>query len=296
MIHPSWFLLGLALPAAICAATVFATGWVFGKRGWVTAGLGWALGIAAGFASGYHAVDGWPPVPPTESQHWLVMVVLPVLVLAASFGPFPSTRLGARMIIRFFQFMLAAVIPPLLLQSALKYDWSGRQATVWLANLGCGIIILWLLLDQLKQRCPGRWVLILLTMIAGGTGVVLMMSGSQSLAQMGLSLAAVLAGGWAVSWIVPRATVTPATTGVVIVLLAGLWINGYYYASMTAVNTILLAVSPLAAWIGELPPVAKLQGWRSAAIRITAAAVPVVTAIVLAAMQFRDEISQPSYY
>ncbi len=296
MIEPLWVFYGLVLPASICAAVVFLTGWLFRSHPWVAAGPGWALGVGAGFVAGYHAVDGWPPLPPTESQHWLVLVALPAMVLVSCLGPYPHTPLFARVSIRLFQFLLAAALAPLLLQSYLKYDWSGGQATMWITNLGTSAIVLWLMTDLLKEWRPGRWVVAALSLVAGGTGVVILMSGSQSLGQMGLSLAGVLAAGWAVSWVLPNGAVTPATVGVALTLLVGLWLNGYYYASVTATNAVLLAVSPLAAWLVELLPLRKSPDWRVGVLRVVAIGIPVGVALALAAIRFQKAMSQPSYY
>ena len=298
MIQPSWYFYGLLLPALLCSGVVLTTGWLFNKErvAWVVRGPGWAIAIAAGFVAGYHAVDGWPPLPPTESQHWLVLVLLPAAVVCGSLGPHDGVPLMARIVVRAIQLLVAAATPTLLLQSYVQYQWSTQQAVAWLAGLGGYLAILWLLTDLLKERLSERLVLTSLVVTAGGTGIVILMSGSQSLGQLGLSLTVILVAGWVVSWFVPQAVGKSTTMGVVLVLLAGLWINAHYYASMTATNTVLLAVSPLGLWLSQLPIMRRMTGWRWIVIRLVVILGPVMAAVIMAAVKFSHEMAKPSYY
>lgn len=295
MIEPQWFFYGIAWPAILTAGVLAVSGLVCRRWPWVAPGPGWALGVGAGLMAGYHAVDGWPPLPPTESQHWLVMVALPIAVLLASLGPFQNTRPKWRMAVRFLQCLLAGATPAVLLQSYLQYEWSYSQAVAWLAGLAVVTIGLWLGLDQLKRRQPGRWLTLNLCIVAAGTGVCVTMSGSQTIGQLALSLAAVLAGAWLVSWVLPKQAASPATLGVAVISLAGLWINGYFYAELTTTNVILLALAPLAGWVTRLPKLRRALGWRSAVTRSVAVLIPVVIALILAGMRFQEEMTHPSY-
>lgn len=286
MIPPTWFIGGFLLPALIVAAVVAVTALVGGR----TLAVGWALGVAAGFVVGFHATTGWPAVPPRESHQWLLVVLLPVAVVvtALAVGPGVPRWLpwGLRVAVAFGG-------PAVLLQSYLRYTWSMRDAAVWLVGLGMAWLVLWALLMRLSpRRSVGAALPWALVLVAGATGLTIALSGSQTLGQYGLALAGALAGGAAVATLWRRALPAVGAIDVATVLLAGLWLNGVFYAELTWLNAALLAVSPAMLWLGEVGPFRGGRPWRQVTARLVGVAVPAGLAVALAALAFAREMAQ----
>lgn len=290
MITSTWLLHGAAIPALLCAAVVFLAGLVLRAHPWVVTGWAWPVAIASGFAVGYYATDGWPPLPPTESQHWLICVVVPLALIDCIVIDAFESRKSLQWVSKI---LLAAGTPPLLLQSYLQYSWQLREATIWLGSLSVAILLLWWLLDHLRDRAAAPGMMWILVLNAGATGLVLMVSGSNLLGQLGLAFAATLLGGSIASLALPRDLAAPASTGLIVLILAGLWLNGYFYAELTPLNALLLAGAPLAAWITQAPVISQLTGLKLLFIRLAIVAGPLLVALVLATIKFNQAMSDP---
>ena len=90
-------------------------------------------------------------------------------------------------------------------------------------------------------------------------------------------------------WMKPNFTFGPAVL-VLVVLLASLWLNGYYYAELTITSASLLVASGVMAWILQIIPLAKQSSWKTTAIRLVPALVPLAVAVILAALDFAKEL------
>ncbi len=298
MLEPSWFFWGGVMPALIAAAVVGVECMIGGGRAGATR-AGGALAVWAGYSWGHVASVGWPPWPPTESTHWLVMVLIPVGVLIAIVGSIP--RLPRR-IAWAMRIAVAVAIAPALLQSYLNYTWDFGQSVVWLAGLGVAAIVLWVSAKRaLNRRARVRFAPLAIygAIISVGTGMVMMFSGSVTLGQLAFGLTATLGGIACASVLVGRNSAVlgqPMCVGPALVALIGLWINGYFYASMTATNAVLLATSWLAMGIVSLPVVCRLDGWRRVTVQAAAVLLPVTAAVINAGITFSKQVAEPSYY
>ena len=302
MFEPIWFLTGLALPALIAGAIVIVVG-LISQSPWLRQAA-ISTAIALGFIAGYIATYGLPPFPPVESQQWLVVAALPATLVISVLAAIAFIPTWAAWLLRL---LVAFGITPLLLQSYLKYTWSRGESMTWIISLGIAASIGWCLIIFLTRprqsdndTPPTRidWRLWTFAFVAGGTGVTTMLSGSQTLAQLGLSLAATLAG------IAVLQTINPTTANrdfrgfpvdVPFVALVGLWLAGHFYAEITATHAVVLALSPLAAGIGDLPPLHRLSLGKNLAARLVTILTIVGIVVAHAAIKFSQE-SATDYY
>ncbi len=295
MIEPLWLLLGLLLPAVASVAVLLATRH---RRcpAWLSQS-GPSLAIATGFVVGYTATYGTPVFPPVESQQWLLTAVLPATLIVSILGaintvPSPIAWIG--------RLALALGTPPLLLQSYLRYTWSTGQAFTWIASLGVAIATVWALLSRLDakyaqaQTPSTRWWPLLLAIVAGGTGIAIMMSGSQTIAQLGLTLAAVLVAVLILPGGSDQRTPRSSPIDIPFAVLVGLWLNGYFYAELLAWHTALLVLASLMPWVGLIPALRNRPPWQNTAIRLIATAIPIIIVIATAAIRFNREMTD--YY
>ena len=246
-----------------------------GFSGWLIAA---ALGI--GYIVGYLGLEKLPPFPPKLGVHWLCYLAA-IGVIVAGFWRFaPWGRLIA-------QVAVAVIIPRLLLTSTFKYTWGQTEGIIWWVCLAAAIFIFWRLVEQSFSMLPsGASGLFVYFGISGGTALILAFSGSLRLAQHGGIVVALFAAGWILTLVVKDNSnpfvFPPGASAIVTLLLVGLWMNGYFFADMPAASTLLLAISPLFARIGNIKAVQGLQGRRSTLVQIAAIALPVVVAMAIA--------------
>ncbi len=299
MIEPSWWVGGVVLPAAVGALLGWATrlAGLWGASAGTGPGFALNVGLAVGYMTGYIATMGHPPIPPAESQQWLVVVLMPIALAIAAVG---AGRRVPRWIGYGLWLLFALAVPPVLLQSYLKYNWSGQAAAGWLASLGGAGAVQYVLWRYHAGRVPS-WAGVLLLMIAaGGTGVVLMVSGSVVLGKLGLMLGSVLLG-LAAACLLPWGSGGVAGgagsgVGVAVVILIGLWINGYFYASVDAINAVLLACAPVAGLVGDVPPLRRRGGIARVIVRVLAVSAPIAVAVARAGVAFSRAAGEPNYY
>ena len=244
---------------------------------------GWlvAVALSAGYIVGYIGLEGLPPFPPREGVHWLCYLAI-IGLLSGSF--WHSSRSG-RLIV---QIGLSIVIPRLLLNSAFKYTWGQFEGIIWWVCLAVAIFIFWNVVQQsFAILPPGASSPFVYFGLSGGTALILAVSGTLRLAQHGGILVAIFAASCIITFAGQRSgnkwNVFPSSVSPVVALvLAGIWMNGYFYEEVPAGSAILLAIALFLAPVGRMEKVQQLGARRSTFVQIAAIALPVVIAISIA--------------
>ena len=248
-----------------------------GFTGWLIAA---ALGV--GYIVGYLGLEGLPAFPPKLGTHWLCYLAIIGLIVGrfwhlAMWGPIA-------------QIAISIILPRLLLTSTFQYTWGPIEGIIWWVCLAVAIFIIWYLVEESFSTLPsGASGPFVYFGLSGGTALILALSGSLRLAQH----CGILVALFAVSWIVTlslqrdrkRFVFPRGASPVVIFLLIGIWMNGYFFAEVPAMSAILLVISPLLAQVGRIAAVQGLGGWRSTFAQIAAIALPVIIAIGIAVIQ-----------
>ena len=162
--------------------------------------MGCLLGIGVGFYMGCRLLGVWPHWPPREDQdRFLVLVFPPVLALEllAVSPKLPRWLLG---LLRLAVTVGAA--PVLLFGSSYltnfadpdTREWSLPQALLVLGCLAAALGMGWSLVALLRRKAPGISLQAAVALTCGGAAVTIMLSGYATGGQLGLPLAAVLAG------------------------------------------------------------------------------------------------------
>ncbi len=266
-------LFGLILPAVFCGGIVAAVALLklHDKRGWLS-----TLAVVSGYIVGYLGLEGQFSLPPKEGIHWLFYLAL-ISFIGATIRFFPNP---VRWSIAAF---VSILIPRFLLNAMFKYTWGTVEEIIWWGCLALAIFGFWLLVEWSTTVLPtGASIPFVFFGIAGGSTLILALSGSFRLAQHNGILVATFGTIWLICLILPRLTASgnahysflPGASAAVVLLLTGLWLNGYFYAEVPAGSAILLAISPIFAWIGGTR--------KSAVAQIALIALPVLLAIGIA--------------
>jgi hypothetical protein len=278
MVTAQDILLGLLLPAGLAAILVCLTGrW-----------LGLALGLAAGYLTGQACVDRWPDFPAPTTEQWLVYLVL--LALAGELLLARWNRGVLRWLVRV---VLAGTLVGLTLKPLVPYSWSLDQGVLFGGLMFLAMLLVWWAMDS--EQAPwregvqsGAWIV-----IAGATGLVCLLGGSQKLGQFGGALTAALAGA-AMVWMWKPVRTNLARGGMQVVLLTwfGLLLNGHSYAEVPWWTAVLLGLSPLFMRFRSWLPQARLQGWRRTAVTLAMVLVPVALALIPMIVKFLQSMQE----
>lgn len=279
--------LSILLPAIICGLFFSILYYLRARDGekryivWLT-----AVTLGVGYIIGHIAIEGRIVFIPKESLHWLLYLSLFGIGSGYYWG---SSQL--RCLIS--QLIYAVVIPRILLNSYFRYTWGPVEGIIWWICLTIGIIVIWNIFQQNYSILPtGATSPFVFFGMAGGTALVLALSGSLRLAQHCGVLVGIFAGIWLAIVILKRSITSDTnnnwfefpinTVPVITFLFVGLWLNGYFYAEVPATSVLLLAISPILAQVGRFKAFKGLKGNKTAFIQIIFIALCVSIAIIIA--------------
>jgi hypothetical protein len=288
--------LGAAAAAAVLA--LFAIGQPWRTFGAGRTALAWILGIGTGFYVGCWILGLLPLWPPRDCAGRLLLVVFPAALAVEVLAALPKIPAWLGIMLRLA--VAAGTAPVLLYKSryitelagANSREWSPLQIGVILASLAATLALIWMLMILLARRAPVSTPVVLAG-ICAGTGLTIMLSGYATGGQLGLPLAAALAGGAVVALAAPSLRLSSAWVAPAVVGWFSLLVIGHFFGELTIFHAVLLFVAPLLAWLPELPYVRSLRPWVKGPLGIILVAA-MVSAIVLHARHVFEEASKPS--
>ena len=232
------FLVRQLLPGILVALLVSGVLTIVGRL-WKANSWADAIAVAAGYAAGHTVTAGWPAFPPIEATQWLPYLGIAVTILAV-FDTLLRPPSSVRAIL---WFLCCAGILSLLLTSKLRYGWSLFAGVLWIAGLAAAMLVLTSFLDRAAQRDASISLPLIVAIVAGGTGLALMLSGSMLLGQLALVLAGAFGAIVLVGALLPNTINGRAIAPVSATLLCGLWLSGYFFSELPSVSGLLLLVS-----------------------------------------------------
>lgn len=289
-------LLGIGLPAIIAVVVLLVVALPWRKAAKWRVALSWGLGVGAGLVAGFLAVIGTPGAP-WVPEDWLLVAVMPAAIVV---GVLAWAKLPTA-VAWLLRAIVSGGVPVLLCQSYLKQvggdfaPWTAGEAAAWMVGWAVVIFIVWTALALRVQ--PGRAVPIAMMFVAGCTGMVVLMSDSQSIGQIGLALGAAMFGGVLASTLLPRDKAAVGGVDVAWLVTAGLLILGRHYAEYepTHAKWALLAGAPLLVWVAALPVVRRWPGWLAGSTSVVAVLIPTLIAVGIASAKFYREMSDAGY-
>jgi hypothetical protein len=246
------------------------------KPGWHEPAAPLAVLIAT-LASYFAIHPQWSPLP-RQALDWLPWIGL-LAVAAAIAG---ARVAGAWMRVALYLVLGAAVglmvLAPIL---ANLVNTEPARLPAILASAGCLVALAWIVLGY---RGSGSKVsALVLTVVAGGAGLALMIDASQSLGQLNGALAMACAACFVFGLAARRAVFGPGAAGTALLLLAALLLNAHVYAGFSLVYIALLVAGLAGATVPALLRASGKNDVGALASMMAAlvAAVPVLTAVGL---------------
>jgi len=227
---------GVVLPGALAAGVLVLGGRARSPRVATIAG---ACAAAIAYVAGEWALVGRPPFPPVDVTQW-PFYLAPLLAALAAIEPFLARPAAVEWVERA---IVSAAIAFLLLRPLSD----GAPSTDMAAAAGL-VLVAWGSLVVVARRLPAAPGFFAAAVLAGAASVVVYLSYSAFLAQMGGALAAGLGAGFLVALFgrTPPAAAVGAAS-VAGALVACLVVCGRHYASVPLAAALLLAAGPAVA-------------------------------------------------
>jgi hypothetical protein len=267
---------GLLLPGALAFALLLLPGGLW-RRSSGSPGRRWVAPLAVGL--GYVAAQllllGLPAFPPLDTTQWLLVLAL----VATLWGLAEAEDLGPRWSRALVSLVISLGSGYLLLRPLLGSTWTAATGWPWIAGMGLAIFALWQALGIWARRAEPIALPLVLMIWVAGTGLVLALSGSVLLGQLGGALAATLAAALLLELWNPAKAITSAAIAPLVVILSGLLLNGAFYSETPVGSVVLLVVSPGVAWLAGLLAALVKRRWLRVCLQGAAVLLPVLIAI-----------------
>jgi hypothetical protein len=276
----SLVIFSIAAPAAVALAAALVLERILPER--IGQRMALAVALAAGFCAGYWLLGEWTTLIPQRHRQWL-----PWLAIAAAF----VGGIRASSYVSWIAWTLLAAASAWVLVPTWATLWPPRLVTIPL--LAAYLLLLMALLAALPDRLLGRLFVVLLTAAAIGVALLIAIGVSLKISQVALAGAAAF-GGCSVAAFTPSAAAksvgsaqAAASRGLIpafAVLIGGLAFAGTIEPQPPLPIVLLAPAAPLMLWLFVAGPLAKMQGWKAAALQVAVVLVPLTVALAVIAI------------
>lgn len=249
--------------------------WQKGEKNSRDFGIGGAA-VGAGYAVGHVGIVGLPAFLPVEATQWIVYYALGGLVFSAMesfWEKIALLRLGLRFL--FVELCLWFLLGPLA-----NHSWGLLQASCHFAICGGAVLFFWYAADKLRDQIRETHLALNLLIVTSGGSLVLLLSGSASLGQLGGGLSAVVGASLILGVFYNRCFMTKTAVTVWVVLYATLVISGYFYADVPLLSALFLAVAPATVLALKRKETSVMKSWQAHMIPVAGAVLPIVLALI----------------
>ncbi|HHN73919.1 MAG TPA: hypothetical protein ENK10_01695 [Acidobacteria bacterium] len=242
----SSLLIGAALPFLVALFAMAVVGWVDRDRSRERGCRGFVIAVALAYPVAHGLIRGGLPFPPIETVDWLPFFAL----LAGGVG-----LIEAGLPVGRGRWLLRLVVVAGLLWTSLlplvRYAWSALVAAGWMAALEIAVLLFWGAVESHVRRDEPLATPLSLLLLSVGSSGILLLSNSALLGQLAGALAAALAAWLLMGLLRPRKFPARGSGAAATLILAGLWLQGYFYADLPLSSLLLLALVPVTAAAGE---------------------------------------------
>jgi MFS family permease len=288
---------GLAVAAATGASWLFQRPWRAAH--YMLAAIGGTLGVGVGTYLGCWWLEFLPQWKLGEIESRFLYLLIPAILVVEMVAAFPYLPRWSAWGLRI---LLAGAAPRLLLHgstyladsaSADTNEWTPAQTYLLLGGLAAALLTVWAALVYLMRRTGDRCTPLALSGVCAGAAVTIMF-GYLTGGELGLPLAAALAGAGLAALVLPRRGQETGVLGVGVVGLFGLVILGRFFGNLTNTHAALLFAAPLLCWLPELPGVRRIWPWLRGMLRVALVLIPVALVAMQAHQQFEEDSKSSS--
>jgi hypothetical protein len=269
---------GGAAPFAVALALVFLA------RGILPALVSERIALAVAFAVAFFAgwvllPDAWTPLMPARPWHWLPYLGLLAAALcgaASQTTPFLASGLANQRSLSYGWRLAIHLVTAVAAAWLLAPNWPDLDPPryVHILLLAGYVFALMTLLDALPDRVLGRLFPFVLFAAASAPAIVIAVPRVLTMGQMTGLAAASLLGCGAAGIFALRDAVTRELVSVYSVLISGIAFWGSIDPEPPAYSILLAPLTPLMLWLCAYGPLARLSGWKAAAVQIGVVLVP----------------------
>jgi len=315
MPDPILILQAMAAAALTAAAVLLLCVWLRRRPRAQPMSAGSALGVGLGFFAGCWSLGLRPHWPALEDRDRLLLILLPIVVGVELVAVFAGR---SRWLTGLLRLLVAAGAAPVLLYNTSYLtdlagpgtrEWTPAQTRMNLTGMAAALAGVWTALTLLARRTglhanllpaaeadrtTERSIPLAVALVLAGAGVTVMLSGYASGGEMGLPLAAALAGVVGASLALRKPFYGEGALSVAVVGLFALLVMGRFFGQLATGHAALLFLGLLLCWLPELPYVRRLGPRLRGFARVVLVAVPVAVALTLAQQKFVEESSRTS--
>lgn len=275
-----WKLLltGIVLPAVV-SGTILLISYLLWRR------LPFNITQAAlclGYTAGYTGIGGLPSMPPADASQWTVYAAILAVAVSTLYTAFSFRKKADYILMAMFSCGLSFF----LLRPLLQYRWSDMEGFFWISGTGALIFTLWLLVIK-EAETPGLLPLSSAMLITVAfSGLTLLFSGSAMLGQLAGAFTAALLPAAIAAFRPPSGHHFRKVMPVSVVVVAGLWINGYFFAEMPVWSIAFLLIALCAPMFVKAAGIHRRSPLKQALITGTASAIPSSLALAIAVIHY----------
>lgn len=265
-------LIATVLLPAVCAAVFLAAGlWppprpeIRQEEGEAPCSWGTLVAVGAAYAAAQFAIVGLPAFPPTTAVEWLFHGTMASIIAASLQWTWPRSLLagcGPRLII-------VVACTWMMTRPLAEYSWEPAQTALHVVALSIGWFVLWSVLDRgTRDAARRRWWPLVAAVLAGGSGGVLMLSGSAKYGQLAGAVGVACVVWWLISLVAGGARAGAGSAAVTSFLIGGLAVAGYLFAEVPWTSLALMLLAPVGAEIGARLTRGSEKKWVRAAAEV----------------------------
>lgn len=226
----------------------------------------------------------FPRVPDGKWWHWNGWAIAAAIV----------TEFAARVIPgRTWGFLLRGTIGGVIASFLVPAAWQA-ESKWWIPAVALWLTLSWAVIVELGRQQEGGSLSNAISILAGGSGLMLVYAGSLGLSNIATALSIATGCLAAVAW-VSRSNADAAASAVVVPLLILIFLNRPIAESEVPVRChFILGLTPLAMGVFLMPPLKRWQNTVKAGVMLHVfvlipVAIAVITAAVMAPMQLEEE-------